>query len=219
MALLIPAINAETFEEIQERINLLEAYFVSASLPFEWVHIDVADGTFTPNALWHKASDLLMLQTHFKIEVHLMIADIDARIDEWLLPSVNRVVFHKEAGHDPFFVVDRIKNAGKETGLAILPETLWRDTQPFWDKTDLIQILGVSPGRAGQEMHKETVDKIRGLHEACPQCIIEIDGGVNTSNARECVKAGASLLVSASSVFGKKDIKIAFQELKNEINI
>lgn len=202
-----PAINVETFEELKKQIQAVEPYT-------KWVHIDVADGTFTPNSIWHSAPDLNTLETPLNIEVHLMISDIDKRFADWLLPNVKRLIIHLEAAHDPFFVVQKIKEAGKEAGIAILPETDWKEARPFWNRVDSILLLAVSPGFAGQKIHPNTVDKISELHTACPSCIIGVDGGVNINNAKDLTEAGANRLVAASAIFGKDDIKKAIENLK-----
>lgn len=204
---IIPAINVETFEELKKRIKVVEPYT-------DWVHIDVADGTFTPNSIWHNALDLNSLETSLNIEVHLMISDIDTRFTDWLLPNVKRLIIHVEAGHDPLFVVQKIREAKKEAVIAISPETSWEKTKPFWGKADGILLLSVSPGFAGQQMNENTFEKIRGLHTACPYCILEVDGGVNINNVKGLIEAGASRLVAASAIFGIPDIKKSLENLR-----
>ena len=114
----------------------------------------------------------------------------------------------------PLFVVQKIKEAQKEAIIAILPETPWEETKPFWKDADGVMLLCVSPGFPGQAMNKNTVGKIKGLHAACPSCIIEIDGGVHLRNAKELIDAGVNRLAAASAIFGQKDIKKAIYELK-----
>ncbi|PIR69525.1 MAG: hypothetical protein COU47_02905, partial [Candidatus Niyogibacteria bacterium CG10_big_fil_rev_8_21_14_0_10_46_36] len=180
-----------------------------------WVHIDVADGTFTPNTLWHAASDLQGVETPLSIEAHLMIRDIDTRYAEWLIPQVKRLIIHLEAGHDIGYVVQNIKGAGKEVVLGILPETPWEKTRPFWGTIDGVLLLSVSPGLPGQAMDERTEDKIRGLHNACPDCILEVDGGVNKKTAPLVFRAGASRVASASAIFGESNIKEAIETLQH----
>lgn len=208
---IIPAINAETFEQLKKQIKMIEPYV-------SWVHLDVADGTFTPNSLWHNPEDLLELDTKLNIEAHLMLSGIDTRFSQWLLGPVKRVLFHLEASYDPIFVFQKIKDAGKEVGIGILPKTDWKNTEPFWGKADSILLLSVSPGFAGQGMDQNTISKIKGLHEACSSCIIEVDGGVNMQNAASLIQAGANRLVSASAIFGKSDVRKAIDELKRQIS-
>ena len=208
MVEIIPAINAESFEEVERKIKLVEPYAA-------WAHIDVADGTFTPNALWHHASDLRRLTTSLLLEVHLMIADIDTRYSEWMLPNVKRAIFHIEAAHDPHFVIEKIHEAGKEAGTAIRPETDWNMLMPFCGKADLVQMLAVPPGRAGQEFRLETLEKVSHIRKAYPNCIIEVDGGINPETGEKCRDAGANILVSANYIFNLPDIKRAIEDLQH----
>lgn len=212
---LIPAINADGFEEIAQKIKTLEP--LAQEFGLGWVHVDVADGTFTKNTIWHEPKDLVGFDTIFDLELHLMIADIDRRIDEWLFGPVKRVIFHIEAGHDPKLVIQKCVSSGIEVGLAVSPETSWIKTKPYWDTLNLVQILGVMPGKAGQKMGEDIVDKVKGLRGACPECIIEIDGGVTLENAKELAEAGADYIVAASAIFGAKDLKKAILDLQKAI--
>lgn len=207
MSEIIPAINTDTFEDVLARLKKIETLA-------EWVHIDVADGTLTPNVIWHHAPELLGVATPLKIEVHLMLDHIDVCYQEWLLPTVARLIIHAEASHDPSLVIDKIKQAGKEVIMGIMPETHWEKTRPFWNKINGILLLSVSPGYAGQKMNDNTIEKIKALHEACPRCIIGVDGGVNAENAKELVSAGAERLAAASAIWKQDDIVSAIKDLK-----
>lgn len=208
MTEIIPAINAEAFEEVKKRIKLVEPYT-------KWVQLDIADGTFTKNTTWHKAGDLLGLETSLKIEVHLMINNIEERLGEWLIAPVSRIIFHLETAKDPNFILEKCKKAGIETGLAIGPDTPWTKLVPYLDKINLVQILGVYPGLAGQEFQEDCFDKIRHLRKERPNCIIEVDGGMTKETARKAVEAGANIIVAASAIFDSEDIKKTIEELKN----
>lgn len=205
---IIPAINAESFAEVKKQLELVRSYA-------EWVHLDIADGTFTPNTLWHDHKDLLGFEAGLNLELHLMLSDMDTRIDDWIMSNVARIIFHLEASHDPQFVLSRIKSAGLKAGLGINVGTLWEKTKPFWGKADTILFLAVSPGKAGQVMDAGTCEKISGLHNACPKCYIEVDGGVNIDNAKSLKESGASILVAASAIFGSGDVKKAIDDLRN----
>ncbi len=212
----IPSINEETFDEVKEKIKLVEPYAEGPDKGgIRWVHLDVYDGTFTPYASWHNAPDLLALETPLLIEVHLMIADMDTRWSEWMAPKVSRVIFHLEAAHDPEFVLKKIKENNKEVGVAIRPETDWGKLKPFCEKADLVQTLAVIPGHAGQEFHPEILEKIKHIRETYPEAIIEADGGINLETGKRCAEAGANILVSANYIFNALDIKKAIEELKN----
>ncbi|OHA13638.1 MAG: hypothetical protein A2909_03140 [Candidatus Tagabacteria bacterium RIFCSPLOWO2_01_FULL_39_11] len=209
---IIPAVNAETFEEVKNKIMLVEPYA-------GWVHLDVTDGTFTKNSIWHNASDLVSLDTLLNIEVHLMILDIERRVPEWLLPNIKRVIFNLEASHNPDFVIEKLREANKEVGISIAPATPWMRLKPYLDKVDLIQILSVNPGLAGQEFIKNNLDKIRHLRGVCPKCIIEVDGGMKVGVIKKVVEAGADIIVAASAIFRENDVKKAIEELRKDAKL
>jgi ribulose-phosphate 3-epimerase len=204
MLKVIPAINADSFEEVKKRIKLVEPLMDSAKGGVNWVQLDVADGTFTKNTIWHNAVDLLGLDTPLNIEVHLMIDKIEDRIKNWLIAPVKRVIFHLEAGKDPYFVMQKCQEAGKEVGISIGPDTPWTQLVPFCDKVDLFQILAVYPGLAGQEFQEESLEKISALRKNCPSAIIEVDGGV---------EAGGNIINAASYIFNSDNIRKAIEEL------
>jgi ribulose-phosphate 3-epimerase len=209
MAEIIPAINAETFEEVERRIKLVEPYA-------EWAQLDIADGTFTKNTTWHNAGDLLSLETPLKIEVHLMVSDIERKIEEWLIAPVKRIIFHLEAAKDSDFVIEKCKKEGKEVGLAIGPDVPWTKLVPFFDRVGFFQILGVYPGLPGQKFQEECFDKIRHLRKEQPNCIIEVDGGMDLETAKKAVSAGASIIAAASAIFETENIEEAIKNLKSE---
>ncbi len=208
MTEIIPAINTDSFEEVVRRIKLIEPYT-------KWVQLDIADGTFTKNTTWHNSQDLLGLETSLNIEVHLMINNIEERIENWLIAPVKRIIFHLETAKDPDFVIEKCHEAGKEAGIAIGPDTSWTKLVPYFQKVDLFQVLGVYPGLAGQKFQEDCFDKIKHLRKEYPQCIIEVDGGMDAETAERAIEAGANIIVAASAIFSADDIKKAIEELQN----
>jgi len=214
---IIPAVNVDSFEEIKERIKLVEPFT-------QWVQFDVADGTFTKNTIWHNAQDLSELETSLNIEVHLMINNIDRRIKDWLLLNtcpvkggVKRIIFHLSAAKDPDFVINEIKKAGKEAGIAVGPDESLSKAMHYRGKVDMFQILGVCPGMPGQKIEEETFERIKEVRKFCPSCIIEVDGGVNKENAKKLGEAGADILAAATAIFNG-NIEKNIKELKNVFN-
>jgi ribulose-phosphate 3-epimerase len=206
----IPSINVDSFEEVKERIRLVEPYV-------SWVHLDVADGVFTKRTSWHDARDLVGFQTKLKLEVHLMIDQPEREIDEWAIVPAERLIFHQEATHAHNIIIEKIHNAGKQAGIAINPDTNWIKLFPYISKVELIQFLAVNPGWSGQAFSEETIHKIKHVRSLWQDAIIEIDGGITFSTARRCAHAGANVLVAASAIFETKDKDIggAIEKLKN----
>ncbi|MDP3710608.1 MAG: ribulose-phosphate 3-epimerase [bacterium] len=206
MIQIIPSINVPTFEEVKERIKKVEPFV-------EWAHLDVTDGIFSKHLTWHNPQDLPRLQTKLKLEVHLMVEEPEKTIDQWQVMPIKRIIFHLEAAKDPEFIIDRCKKAGKEVGLAINPETFWGKLNPWLDKVDMVQILAVNPGPPGQKMQEGSLDKLNHLRQACPNCHIEIDGGINPDTIKTAYTAGANVFVSGF-MFKTADIRKTIEELK-----
>lgn len=207
MAEIIPSVNVSTFAEVQERIARVEPYV-------SWCHLDVTDGVFSRHPTWRNPLDLSLLKPRLNVEVHLMIAEPEKVIDQWLVKPIRRVIVHLEAAKDPPLIIKKCRDAGREIGFAINPETSWEVLKPWFGKVDIVLPLGVSPGASGQSADWEMiVDKIRHIHKACPECIIEADGGVNEKIASRARDAGATLLVAGSAIFNAQDIARAIANL------
>lgn len=206
MTQIIPAINAETWEEVVQKIRLVESFT-------EWVHVDVADGTMTPNTLWHQPLDLVGFETKCNIEIHLMEDRPEERIEAWLLHPVKRIIAHYETTHDFDAIELECRNAGIEVGMSICSQTSWTKLQQFVGRVNLLQILAVPAGHAGQQFDHHNLSKIKHLRGAAPDALIEVDGGITPQIAEECIKAGANVLVSAGYVFNHPSPKLAIKEL------
>ena len=210
----IPVINVNSFAELKKKVRLIEPIIDPARGGFGWVQLDVADGTFTKNTIWHNAIDLLGFETTLMLEVHLMLADIETRVDDWLIAPIKRVIFHLETAKDPYLVIEKCRKAGISVGIAIGPNTDWAKLMPFCGKVDVFQILAVQPGLAGQQFIEESLNKITYLKQNCPNTVIEVDGGVNKEVAKRVAEAGADIVNAANYIFGAPDIKKAIEELK-----
>ena len=206
---IIPAINEDSFEEIERKITLIEPHV-------RWAHIDVTDGTFTRRAGWHEASELFGLTTKLSLELHLMIAPMEERIMEWLLPPMHRAIFHVEAARNPSFVIKKIKEAGKEAGLALKLETPWANVRPYAKEVDLLQALCVEPGYSGQVFKEEMYEKIRRIKRIAGHVPLEVDGGVTIGMVRQCSLMGATLFAASSAIFSAPDIAAAIKELSHD---
>ena len=210
-AKLVPAANEASFEEVVKKVRLIEE--LAKEFDLDEMQIDVSDGTFTPTTVWHEPKDLVGFETKLKLDFHLMISDMDTRVGDWLIEPVRKITFHLEAAHDPALVLEKIKESGREAGIAFNPETPVESLEPFFGKVNSFLILGVNPGASGQGMIAGTAEKIRALRNACGECIIGIDGGVTLENARELTEAGADYIVAASAIFRAEDIKKAIKDL------
>ena len=207
MVEIIPSINVSDFDELKKRIKKIEPYA-------KWAHLDVSDGVFTKHVSWHEPKDLVGFKTKLKLEVHLMIQSPEKEIEEWLIKPVSRIIFHQEATRDHWVLIKKIKEAKKEAGIAIKPDTPWLKLFPYLGKVEVLQLLAVSPGPSGQEFSEEVPHKLGHIRSLCKSCIIEVDGGVNKRAAARCIKEGANLLVAGKAIFESKNISKTIKELK-----
>ncbi|MBI2097014.1 MAG: hypothetical protein HYT40_02585 [Candidatus Sungbacteria bacterium] len=219
---IIPAVNAASWEVVKKNIRLVESHA-------RWVHLDVADGTFTPNTLWHNPAELADFETPLLLEVHLMVRNPEAVIEKWIEAGARRIIVHIEALTDFDFIKKTCDTARVLLTLSITPETSWTNLVPYAKRNIIsFQVLSVHPGLAGQQFIdgetggdaylESSYDKIKRLREHCPFCDIEVDGGVKVGIAKKCKEAGANLFAVASAVFGAPDINEAINELKRDVD-
>jgi len=197
---IIPAIIPKFFQEIEEKIKLVEPYV-------DWVQLDVMDGKFVNNSTWNNPNDLKSLNTNLNLEVHLMINNPEEAIDDWIESGVKRIIIHYESTDKHKEIIEKVKRAGLEIGLAINPETSIEVIDEFYKDIDLVLIMSVNPGFGNQDFLNESVDKIRQLRERYKNVNIEVDGGVNLETAPNVIKAGANILISGSAIFKSNNIE------------
>lgn len=209
---IISAVNAHSFAEVKKKIALVEPHV-------KWIQLDVADGKFTHWQTWDNAKDLLKLKTSVKIEVHLMIENPETQIKKWLIKPVRRIIFHLEASKNPDRIITLCKKFKIDPGIAIKPDTPWQKLKPFFGKIRFFQILGVNPGKAGQKFRYKVIKKVINIKKHCKNCIIEADGGMKKGIVKKMAKTGVDIIVSASAIFKRTDIKKAIDELKEDAKI
>lgn len=170
----------------------------------DWVHVDVMDGHFVPNITFGPAT-CAAIRPHIKgvMDVHLMIAPVDAYVEAFAGAGADVISAHLEAGPHIHRTLQAIRGAGAKAGLALNPGTPVEAVEYLLDLTDLICVMTVNPGFGGQKFIHSQVAKVRRLREMIGDrpVHIEIDGGVTTETAPLVAKAGADVLVAGSAVF------------------
>ncbi len=188
----------------------------------ELIHLDVMDGLFVPNISF--GMDIIAALRPLSgmlFDVHLMIDEPERYIERFALAGADMITVHTEACRDVTVALDTIRLNGKLAGLSVKPATPIETVFPYLDKCDLILIMTVEPGYGGQKLIPEMIEKITKLREEiCRRGLtmidIAVDGGVNESNAKELIHAGADILVAGSSVFRAADRKAAVMALRRE---
>lgn len=200
------------------------------------LHIDIMDGHFVPNlTLGPRAVAAIKRSTNLFLDVHLMIYNPFDYIERFVESGADRITFHLEATEDVEDTLQFIRKCNVEAGLAFCPDTSVSMIPKYLDKCDLILIMTVNPGFGGQEFLAHTLEKVQFTRDICdklrlrkggvslkeedsidllPPFAIQVDGGINPDTAKQCVKAGANVLVSGSYLYGAPDMKQAISELK-----
>ena len=170
----------------------------------DWVHVDVMDGHFVPNLTFGPAT-CKAIRPHIKtvMDVHLMIAPVDAYIEAYAAAGADIITAHVEAGPHIHRTLQAILGTGKKAGVALNPGTPASAVGDLLDMVDLICVMTVNPGFGGQKFLQSQVDKVRTLRAMIGDrpIHIEIDGGVTVETAPLVVAAGADVLVAGSGVF------------------
>jgi len=197
--LIIPAILAPDAEEALDKIRQVEDVAT-------WIQIDVLDGTLVKNTSWHALRDLRGLEFKPSFELHLMVDNPKRVIDEWRhFPNLKRVIWHVEAPIDHAALIVECRTHGLEVGLALNPMTPSNKILPFVNKLDEILVMGVDPGKSGQELQENSILKAQELHRLASHLAIGFDGGVRQAHFRTLVEAGVTNLYLASAIFRDED--------------
>ena len=168
-----------------------------------YLHMDVMDGHFVPNLTM--GSDLVKsLKGIAPLDVHLMITDPCDFIDDFSEAGAEIISIHIEA-NNPSKAIDIIKEKNIKAGIALNPSTPEDAIDFVVDKVDLILVMSVEPGYCGQSFHEASIERVRNYKEKYPDKLIEVDGGVSTSNSKKLIEAGADILVAGSAVFNSED--------------
>ena len=192
----------------------------------DYFHIDVMDGKFVEKNTYNKMfeySSYIKRISNLPLDVHLMVENVKEAVDDFLAVEPNIITFHLEACKDKqeaFNIIRYIKENNCKVGLAIKPNTKIEDVYEFLPYIHMCLVMTVEPGKGGQTLIKETVDKIKQLKKYIDENNIEIDieadGGINLATVEDVKDAGANILVAGTAILMAKDYKVIIDELRKE---
>jgi len=208
-----PSILSADFSILGDEIKSLEK--AGADL----IHIDVMDGHFVPNiTMGPPIIKMVRKCTKLPFDVHLMISPVEKYIKAFADAGSDIITIHPEATDNLKRAVGAIKSLGKKAGVSLNPKTPISALMDVINDIDLILIMSVNPGFAGQSFMSEVLPKVTELRKMINdkklKIDIEIDGGINFETAPLAVKAGANILVSGTTIFSGS-LKDNIQKLRN----
>lgn len=208
-----------------EKENILGTIYNLETAKTDYYHIDVMDGKFveknTTEIMEEYCNNIKQI-SNIPLDVHLMVENIKSYIDLFIPYSPNIITFHLEAcsnKEEVLNIIKYIKENGIKVGLSIKPNTKIEEILEFLPLIHLALIMTVEPGKGGQKIIPETVDKVRQLKKYTEEnnidTDIEVDGGINLENKEKLKQAGANILVAGNAIISSKDYKEVIQKLKN----
>jgi ribulose-phosphate 3-epimerase len=212
---LVPSILSADFTRLGEQVREAEAGGAQR------IQVDVMDGHFVPNiTMGPTIVTATRRSTSLPLEIHLMITNPQDYIEAFAKAGADVIIVHQEVCPHLHRVIQQIRAAGKQVGVALNPSTpIWL-LQDILSLLDLVLIMTVNPGFGGQEFIPEMLPKIANLRQMLTQrglrCDIEVDGGIHEATVPRVIKAGANLLVAGSAVYNEQEsVAAALSRLRN----
>ena len=210
---LSPSLLSADFTNLKSEMEVLDKNGV------KYLHLDVMDGMFVPNISF---GPMIIKQlrplTNMVFDVHLMIEDPDRYVQNFKDAGADILTVHYEACKHLHRTISYIKSLGMKAGVSLNPATNIEVLDYVLEDLDLVLIMSVNPGFGGQSFIPSAIDKMKNLkakiRERNLNVIVEVDGGVKTTNVKDVIEAGADLIVSGSDVFADKENRIrAYKEI------
>ena len=201
-----------------------KTFFALEVAKTDYFHIDVMDGKFVKNDTYQQMfeyASYIKRISNLPLDVHLMVKDVKTAVDDFAAVEPNIITFHYEACRDKEEVysnIQYIKENNCRVGISIKPDTKVEEIHEFLPYIHMCLIMTVEPGKGGQTLIDETIEKVKELKkyviENSIDIDIEVDGGINLVTAPKAKEAGANILVAGNAILMAKDYKVIIDDLK-----
>ena len=208
-----PSVLACDFSKLGEEVKNIE--LAGADM----IHLDVMDGAFVTNiSFGFPIIECIRGGSRAVFDVHLMIDKPERYIERFIKAGADIITFHVEACENPRAALESIKAMGKKAAISVKPKTPVSAVYEYLELCDMVLVMTVEPGYGGQSLIPECLDKVRELKAEIERrglsTDIQVDGGINSENAKAAIDAGANVLVAGSAVFKAKDRRAAIDALR-----
>lgn len=183
------------------------------------IHLDIMDNHYVPN-LSFGPSTAQAIHQHFPnilLDVHLMVAPVDAQIEAFAKAGAHRISIHPDATDSVQHSLETIRTLGCKAGIALNPNTTLQSFQVNTNLLDFILVMTVNPGFGNQAFMPEVLPKIQALSEAYPHLPLSVDGGVSEKNLSLLKKAGITQFVMGSAIFNTKAYPNTLQLMREQL--
>ncbi len=211
--IIAPSILAADFANLEREVTLIN------ESQADWIHVDIMDGVFVPNiSMGIPVVAAIKRHAHKPLDVHLMIVHPERYLENFRQAGAEIISVHLEACEHLHRTIQEIKAVGCKAGVALNPHTSVQQLEHIICDIDLVCVMAVNPGFGGQKFIEHTYSKVKQLRALIDNtgstAQIEIDGGVNLTNAPSLREAGADVLVAGNFVFSAANPKDVIAQLK-----
>ena len=202
MAIIAPSILSADYMNFERDLTMTK------EMGAKWLHVDIMDGIFVPNiSIGIPVVQAIRPVTKLPLDVHLMIDRPIRYVEAFVKAGADWLTIHIEADQpqNTLEALDKIHALGCKAGIVLKPKTPVEAAIPYLEKCDMVLVMTVEPGFGGQKFMEDQMPKVRQLREWLddinPECLVEVDGGVDAVTHRICKENGANVLVAGSAYF------------------